>query len=209
MVQLHCVSAYPDTQSISFWCGVFCSYSKVGLCAPGKTSQHLAGKMLASAMLPPQCILVLPGPNATNSRKLSVDYRYISKQFEPVKLTTLDQSLSGCTTVERREPEIKFQVLRQRDLTYKVPAKRGHIVAATLCPTTLPVRGKTWLHCCTPRGHELFPKIFRNIFCVQDTKIVSATRGKTGQLLRNMIMSVMLPPQCVLVLPAPNLSDWK
>ena len=30
-------------------------------CARGKTSQHL-GNMIASAMLPPQCVLVLPGP---------------------------------------------------------------------------------------------------------------------------------------------------
>ena len=36
----------------------------------------------------------------------------------------------------------------------------------------LAVRGKTRQHCCAPRGHK---KCFRNIFCVQDKKFVSAT----------------------------------
>ena len=47
----------------------------------------------------------------------------------------------------------------------EAPAKRGHIVAATLCPTRLPVRGKAWQHCCARCG----------IFGVQDTKFVFAT----------------------------------
>ena len=77
-------------------------------------------------------------------------------------------------------------------------------MAATFSPAMLPVRGKTRQHCCAPPGHM---KIFGNI-SVQDTKFVSArkccVRGETSQDLGNMITSAMLPPQCVLVLPAPK-----
>ena len=55
------------------------------------------------------------------------------------------------------------------------------------------------------RTQEMFLKTFRNTFCVQDTKFVSATNvarvAKRVNNLENMTMSAMLPPQCVLVLP--------
>ena len=37
-------------------------------CARGKTSQHLRN-VITSAMLPPQCVLVLPGPKANNGKR--------------------------------------------------------------------------------------------------------------------------------------------
>ena len=40
-------------------------------------------------------------------------------------------------------------------LNSKAPAKRGHIVAAKLCHTMLPLRGKTQQHCCAARGHKI------------------------------------------------------
>ena len=69
-----------------------------------------------------------------------------------------------------------FQWNKNSDrIVTKALAKRGHIiVAATLRPAVLPVRGKTRQHCCAWR-QEMFLKIFRNIFCVQDTKFVSDT----------------------------------
>ena len=39
--------------------------------------------------------------------------------------------------------------------------KRGHIVAATLCPAMLPVRGKTRQHCCAPRD------FWKRFLCLQ------------------------------------------
>ena len=74
----------------------------------------------------------------------------------------------------------------------KALAKRGRIMAATLCPTMLHVRGKTRQHCCAPRGHK---KIFRNTFCVQDTKFVRhkcCARVTTSQHLGNMPAPAML-----------------
>ena len=51
------------------------------------------------------------------------------------------------------------------------------------------------------RTQETFLKIFRKrIFCVRHKCCV---RGRTSQHLRNIITSAMLPPKCVLVLPAP------
>ena len=47
---------------------------------------------------------------------------------------------------------------------YKAPAKRGHIVAATLCPAMLPTRGKTQQHCCTPHGHKCFWRFSETFF---------------------------------------------
>ena len=59
---------------------------------------------------------------------------------------------------------------------FKAPAKRGHVVAATFCPTMLPVPGKTRQHCCAPRGRKKnVSEDFQNIFCVQDADFVSAT----------------------------------
>ena len=65
----------------------------------------------------------------------------------------------------------------------------------------LPVRGKTWRqHRCAPRGHKKI-KIFRSSFCIRHKW---CSRGKTRQHLGSVNTSVMLPPPCVLVLPAPN-----
>ena len=59
------------------------------------------------------------------------------------------------------------------------------------------------------RKQEMFLKILRNIFCVQDTKFgvrhKCCARGKTSQHLGNTITSAMLLPQCVLVLLPPYL----
>ena len=70
-------------------------------------------------------------------------------------------------------------------------AKRGNIVARCVDTTNV-------------------SEIFRNIVCVQDTKFVC---GKMCQHLGNMITSAMLPPQCVLILPAPkscsSVTSWQ
>ena len=93
------------------------------------------------------------------------------------------------------------------------PGKRGHIVAATLCPAMLIIRDKTRQHCCSPRGQKKCFWRFSETFydCVQDTKFFvrhkCCARGKTSQHLGNMITSAMLPPQRVLVLPAPYCFD--
>ena len=86
----------------------------------------------------------------------------------------------------------------------KTPVKREHIVALTLCPTTLLVCGKMRQHV-TPRGHKkcfwslsetvLHPEHKMNVARVAKQVIIS--RG-------NMITSAMLPPQCFLVSPAPE-----
>ena len=47
----------------------------------------------------------------------------------------------------------------------------------------------------------MFLKIFRNISCVRHK---CCARGKTSQHLGNMITPALLPPHCVLVLPAPD-----
>ena len=68
-----------------------------------------------------------------------------------------------------------WPLARRLTLHSKGPAKQGHIVAATFCPAVLSVRGKTWQHCCAPRGHKKCFWRFSETFCVQDTKFVSAT----------------------------------
>ena len=87
------------------------------------------------------------------------------------------------------------QMLRacQNESTY---GKHDHVsnVAATMCPRFAAILGprqnentlwrqhcvlrcgKTWQHCCAPRGHKkCFWSRFRNIFSVQDTKFLSPT----------------------------------
>ena len=56
----------------------------------------------------------------------------------------------------------------------------------------LPVRGKTWQHCCAPHGRKKCFWRFSETFFVCRT-----------QNLWLMITSAMLPPQCVLILQAP------
>ena len=66
---------------------------------------------------------------------------------------------------------------------YKGPRKRGHIVAETLLLMTFPCARKLGNICC---GHKMFLNKIRNIFCVPDTKFVSATNvaraGKRGNI---------------------------
>ena len=63
------------------------------------------------------------------------------------------------------------------------PGKRGHIVADTLLPMMFLGRCKLGNICC---GHKMFLNKIRNIFCVPDTKFVSATNvaraGKRGNI---------------------------
>ena len=82
-------------------------------------------------------------------------------------------------------------------------AKRGHIVAATLCPARVPVRGKTLQHCYVPRGHtECFWR-FSDTFYVSRTQMLRSWQDEP--IFGNMITSALLPPQCVLALPTPRL----
>ena len=90
---------------------------------------------------------------------------------------------------------------------YKAPAKRGHIVAATLCSVMLPIHGKVWQHCCTPRGHrKCFWRFSEHFMCPGHKICVACMAKRSSQDLRNMITSAVLPPQCVLVLPAPKVN---
>ena len=63
------------------------------------------------------------------------------------------------------------------------PGKRGHIVADTLLPMMFLGLRKLGNICC---GHKIFLNKIRNIFCVLDTKFVSATNvaraGKRGNV---------------------------
>ena len=58
----------------------------------------------------------------------------------------------------------------------QAPAKRGHIVAATLCPAMLPARGKTRQHCCAPRGHHKCFRRFSEMFFVSDTNVAHVAK---------------------------------
>ena len=58
----------------------------------------------------------------------------------------------------------------------KGPGKRGHIVADTLLPMMSLGLRKLGNICC---GHKMFLNKIRNIFCVPDTKFVSATNVDT------------------------------
>ena len=64
----------------------------------------------------------------------------------------------------------------------KGPGKRGHIIADTLLPKMFLGLRKLGNICC---GHKMFLNKIRSIFCVPDTKFVSATnvaRGQTGNI---------------------------
>ena len=65
----------------------------------------------------------------------------------------------------------------------KGPGKRGHIVADTLLPMMFLGLCKLGNNCC---GHKMFLSKIRNIFCLPDTKVVSATNvaraGKLGNI---------------------------
>ena len=75
----------------------------------------------------------------------------------------------------------------------KGPGKRGHIVADTLLPMMFLGRRKLGNIC---RGHKMFLNKIRDIFCVPDTKFVSATNvvhaGKRGHIcVGNNVSSTM------------------
>ena len=66
---------------------------------------------------------------------------------------------------------------------FKGPGKRGHIALDTLLPMMFFGLRKLGNICC---GHKMFLNKIRNIFCVPDTKCVSATNvaraGKPGNI---------------------------
>ena len=77
----------------------------------------------------------------------------------------------------------------------KGPGKRGHIVADTLLPMMFLGLRKLGNICC---GHKMFLNKIRNIFCVPDTKFVSATNvaraGKRGNTcVGNNVSATMCP----------------
>ena len=75
----------------------------------------------------------------------------------------------------------------------KGPGKRGHIVADTLLPMMLLGLRKLGNIC---RGHKMFLNKIRNIFCVPDTKFVSATNvacaGKQGNIVKATMFEITL-----------------
>ena len=80
-------------------------------------------------------------------------------------------------------------------MLHKGPGKRGHIVADTLLPMMLLGLRKLGNIC---RGHKMFLNKIRNIFCVPDTKFVSATNvaraGKQGNIcVGNNVSATMCP----------------
>ena len=75
------------------------------------------------------------------------------------------------------------------------PGKRGHIIADTLLLMMFLVLRKLGNICC---GHKMFLNKIRNIFCVPDTKFVSATNvarvGKRGNIcVGNNVSATMCP----------------
>ena len=77
----------------------------------------------------------------------------------------------------------------------KGPCKRRHIVADTLLPMMFLGLRKLGNICC---GHKMFLNKIRNIFCILDTKFVSATNvthaGKQGNIcVGNNVSATMCP----------------
>ena len=66
--------------------------------------------------------------------------------WDPNRARKTNQNLS----LRFEQPALQFYLPEAT----KAPAKRGHIVAATLCPAMLPASGKMRQHCCAPRGHN-------------------------------------------------------
>ena len=82
-----------------------------------------------------------------------------------------------------------------KNIWCKGTGKRGHIVADTLLPMMFPGLRKLGNICC---GHKMFLNKIRNIFCVPDTKFVSATNvaraGKRGNIcVDNNVSATMCP----------------
>ena len=80
------------------------------------------------------------------------------------------------------------------------PGKRGHIVADTLLPMMFLRLRKLGNICC---GHKMFLNKIKNIFCVPDTKFVSATNlaraRKRGNIFVGSNVSATICPR----LPGP------
>ena len=76
-----------------------------------------------------------------------------------------------------------FLIFHKMTMTLLGPGKRGHIVADTLLLMMFLGLRKLGNICC---GHKMFLNKIRNIFCVPDTKFVSATNvargGKRGNI---------------------------
>ena len=89
----------------------------------------------------------------------------------------------------------------------KGTGKRGHIVADTLLLMIVSMLRKLGNICC---GHKMFLTKIRNIFCVPDTKFVSATNvaraGKRGNICVGNNVSATMCPR--LPVPLEN-SPWK
>ena len=88
----------------------------------------------------------------------------------------------------------------------KGPGKRGHIVADTLLPVMFLGLRKLGNICC---GHKMFLNKIRNIFCVPETKFVSATNveraGKRGNICVGNNVSATMCPR----LPGPLVYTFK
>ena len=87
------------------------------------------------------------------------------------------------------------QVLCRNRAGPKGTGKRGHIVADTLLLMMYRMLRKLGNICC---GHKMFLIKIRNIFCVSDTKFVSATNvarvGKRGNIcVGNNVSATMCP----------------
>ena len=83
----------------------------------------------------------------------------------------------------------------------KAPAKRGHIVAATLCPAMLPVRGETRHIFARRAGTRNVSEHFqKHLFLLSATNVARVKTSQPG----NMKTSAMLPPQCVLAIAGPR-----
>ena len=84
---------------------------------------------------------------------------------------------------------------RKRTVAGKGTGKRGHIVADTLLLMMYRMLRKLRNICC---GRKMFLTKIRNIFCVPDTKFVSATNvarvGKRGNIcVGNNVSATMCP----------------
>ena len=93
-----------------------------------------------------------------------------------------------------------FLIFQKMTMTLLGPGKRGHIVADTLLLMMFLGLRKLGNICC---GHKMFLNKIRNIFCVPDTKFVSATNvargGKRGNICVGNNVSATLCPR----LPGP------
>ena len=85
----------------------------------------------------------------------------------------------------------------RKPVNSKGPGKRGHIVADTMLLMMFLGLRKLGNICC---GHKMFLNKIRNIFCVPDTKFLSATdvarSGKRGNICVGNNVSATMFPSC-------------